>query len=57
MKSEEECDFLDGKFFSDSSSCAEVNCLESSCGLVAFRHKDKPDHWYRFYLPLFQSMG
>ena len=51
------CGFYEGTWHPDKTSCSEVDCLGSTCGLIDFVNPDKPDHWFRFYLPLFQSMG
>eukprot|EP00730_Choanoeca_flexa_P005051 TRINITY_DN11866_c3_g2_i1.p1 TRINITY_DN11866_c3_g2~~TRINITY_DN11866_c3_g2_i1.p1 ORF type:complete len:1308 (+),score=400.38 TRINITY_DN11866_c3_g2_i1:133-4056(+) len=55
--SEQQCEFRQGVFHPDRDTCGQVNCLQDVCGLVAFANPDKPDHWYRIYLPMFLHSG
>eukprot|EP00730_Choanoeca_flexa_P002846 TRINITY_DN11201_c0_g1_i10.p1 TRINITY_DN11201_c0_g1~~TRINITY_DN11201_c0_g1_i10.p1 ORF type:complete len:458 (+),score=59.67 TRINITY_DN11201_c0_g1_i10:72-1445(+) len=47
IKTQEQCEFLDGIFHANASSCAEVSCLDSVCGLSPFANEGIPDQWYR----------
>eukprot|EP00730_Choanoeca_flexa_P002847 TRINITY_DN11201_c0_g1_i7.p1 TRINITY_DN11201_c0_g1~~TRINITY_DN11201_c0_g1_i7.p1 ORF type:complete len:179 (+),score=15.52 TRINITY_DN11201_c0_g1_i7:456-992(+) len=45
IKTQEQCEFLDGIFHANASSCAEVSCLDSVCGLSPFANEGIPDQW------------
>ncbi|EGD78270.1 hypothetical protein PTSG_09335 [Salpingoeca rosetta] len=57
IKTQSECDFLDGYFHSEAVSCREVDCLNSICQLGKFANKYIPDQWYRLILAPFVPVG
>uniref|UniRef100_A0A158Q8N5 Rhomboid domain-containing protein n=1 Tax=Elaeophora elaphi TaxID=1147741 RepID=A0A158Q8N5_9BILA len=51
------CDFVEGYFHENATLCSQVSCLSEVCGMLPFLRKNKPDQWYRFFIPLFLHAG
>lgn len=57
ITSQDYCKFKGGVYHKDKTLCSQVDCLETSCGLLSFTQKDQPDQFYRLYLSLFLNAG
>ncbi|RDD43903.1 Inactive rhomboid protein 1 [Trichoplax sp. H2] len=55
--SAEYCNYRRGTYHRNAFLCSQVNCLESSCGLVKFLNPTVPDQFYRFWISLFLHAG
>lgn len=55
--SAEYCRYKRGTYHSNASLCSQINCLESSCGLIKFLNPVIPDQFYRLWLSLFLHAG
>jgi len=53
----EYCDFVSGYYHENATLCSQVSCLNHVCGMTPFLQKDRPDQFYRFFLPLFIHAG
>ncbi|EDQ87731.1 uncharacterized protein MONBRDRAFT_26830 [Monosiga brevicollis MX1] len=53
----DECAFRDGYYHADKRTCAEVDCLQSVCGLFDFVNPFIPDQWYRLITTLVLPPG
>ncbi|EJW88892.1 hypothetical protein WUBG_00197 [Wuchereria bancrofti] len=51
------CDFVEGYFHENATLCSQVSCLSEICGMLPFLRKDRPDQWYRLFIPLFLHAG
>ncbi|VDN42722.1 unnamed protein product [Gongylonema pulchrum] len=41
----------------DFTSSSEVSCLNEVCGMLPFLRKNRPNQWYRLFIPLFLHAG
>eukprot|EP00049_Salpingoeca_infusionum_P007817 m.126572 g.126572 ORF g.126572 m.126572 type:complete len:471 (+) comp13835_c2_seq1:145-1557(+) len=57
IRTQSECDFFYGVYEDDATTCAEVDTLQSVCGLSAFKNVRVPDQWYRLLLAPFIPAG
>jgi membrane associated rhomboid family serine protease len=51
------CDFLDGRFHQEAFLCSQVDCLNTTCGLLPFIEFNEPDQFYRLWIALFMHAG
>ncbi|KAL3316875.1 Inactive rhomboid protein 1 [Cichlidogyrus casuarinus] len=48
----EHCDFLNGEFNGNASSCSQVDCLAQACKMTPF-YEDHPNQIYRIFTSIF----
>lgn len=53
----EYCDFVRGYYHENATLCSQVSCLNDVCGMTPFLQQDRPDQFYRFFIPLFIHAG
>lgn len=53
----EYCEFVRGYYHENAILCSQVSCLNDVCGMTPFLAKERPDQFYRFFIPLFIHAG